>query len=102
MCGTDYNKNIFRVGPAKAFSYISEYKTIEAVAEKTGLDISVLNHIRVRELFKEYKKSEIKVPYCGKPDINEFELFVTKKNLNVSVKAVKKAFSENENIVIEQ
>ena len=39
MCGTDYNKNIFRVGPAKAFSYISEYKTIEAVAEKTGLDI---------------------------------------------------------------
>lgn len=47
MCGTDYNKNIFKIGVEKAYKFISEWKTIENVK----LDTSILKHQRSRELF---------------------------------------------------
>ena len=57
MCGTDYNKNIFRVGPSKAFQYVSDYKSIIDIGkENKKVDISILNHNRVRELFQDYEK----------------------------------------------
>ena len=76
MCGTDYNKNIFRVGPSKALKLIQTHKSID----KVEMDVSILNHKRVRELFKEYKRSECAVPYCGCPDFNELQMFLVKKN----------------------
>ena len=51
MCGTDYNQNMLRYGTNRSYNLIRKYKTIEAIAENVGLDIGVLNHIRVRELF---------------------------------------------------
>jgi len=92
MCGTDYNKNIFRVGPAKAFSLIQEHKSIEEVGKNTKLDISVLNHVRVRQLFRDYPQSSVKVPYCGSPDFVELQQFVFKKNIRTSVDALRKSF----------
>lgn len=47
MCGTDYNKNIFKIGVEKSFKFISECKTIENVK----LDTSILKHQRSRQLF---------------------------------------------------
>lgn len=48
MCGTDYNKNIFKIGVEKSFKLLKENKRIENL---TWLDTSVLNYDKVRQLF---------------------------------------------------
>ena len=48
MCGTDYNKNVFRVGVEKAYKYITTYHNIEHVP----LDTTILNHEKVRSMFR--------------------------------------------------
>jgi 5'-3' exonuclease len=95
MCGTDYNKNIFKVGPIKAQKLIETHRSIDAIAEKTNLDISILNHKRVRQLFREYQKSQEKVPYCGCPNFNGLQQFVVKKNLRVNIESLRKSFVHN-------
>ena len=102
MCGTDYNKNIFRVGPSKAFQYVSDYKSIDVIGKKTRLDISILNHNRVRELFQDYEKSSVKVPYCGCPDFKELELFVAKKNIRTNIESLRKSFIHNTIVIMEE
>lgn len=91
MCGTDYNKNIFRIGPSKAYKLISQYGSIEGV-KKSGVDVSILNHIRTRELFRGFKKCTDVVPYSGIPDFSELQLFFVKKNLHFDVNAIMKSF----------
>ena len=95
MCGTDYNKNIFRVGPEKAYKFIKKYQTIEDVGVKAKLDISVLKHIRVRELFRKYEQKKVKIPYCGVPDFKILNEFFFKHNINCSADGLKKAFINN-------
>lgn len=51
MCGTDFNKNITGIGPANAYEHIKKHKSIENFATKTKIDVSILNHIRVRQLY---------------------------------------------------
>lgn len=51
MCGTDYNHNIFRIGPTKAYLHIKQHQTIENVRDALHLDVSVLKHELVRERF---------------------------------------------------
>ena len=91
MCGCDYNTNIPRIGPAKAYKLLKDHGNIDNIGEK-GYDISVLNHKRVRNLFLDYEKSQIKVPYCGIPDFSEVQIFVTKKNLRINVDNLRKSF----------
>ena len=96
MCGTDYNKNIFRVGPEKAYKYIQEHQTIENIAKKTKLDITVLNHLRVRQLFRKYEtKNVTTIPYCGLPDFIKLTRFVFKYNINCYVDGLKNSFINN-------
>ena len=92
MCGTDYNKNINLIGPVKALKMLSLYKDIEKISEKCKIDISVLNHIRVRELFRGYAKSVVRVPYCGSPNFTELELFVTKRNIRTNIDSLRRSF----------
>lgn len=95
MCGTDYNKNIPKVGPANAYKLILKYGDIETVGKETNHDISILNHVRVRELFRDYKKSQIKVPYCGTPDFQALQKFVFQKNLRINADSLRKSFTHN-------
>lgn len=95
MCGTDYNKNIYKVGPAKSQKLIQKYGSIEELKNSTDLDITPLKHIRVRELFKDYTKMDIKVPYCGKPDFQTLEKFIFQKNLTLNIDSLKKSFQQN-------
>lgn len=95
MCGTDYNKNIYKVGPAKSLSLISQHGTIENIRDSTSLDISVLNHVRVRELFRDYKKTNKPVYYCGTPDFAELEKLMVEKNAKVDMEYIKKSFLKN-------
>lgn len=95
LCGTDYNKNIFKVGPSKAEKLISTHKNIDRIKEETKLDTSILNHIRVRELFRKYERSKVDVPYCGCPDFSSLEQFVVKKNLRLNIDSLRKSFINN-------
>jgi len=95
MCGTDYNSNIRLIGPKKAYKLISEYGSIEAISD-SGIDVSVLNHIRVRDLFKGYKRFDGGIPFCEHPNIRELGEFLFKNNIGISIDTIKKNFSEPE------
>jgi 5'-3' exonuclease len=96
MCGTDYNKNIFRVGIENSYKFISNYHYIENVP----LDISILNHINVRKLFtvKINLNLNEKVKWCRFPSfkfIHELDLFIFTHNLNnINVDNIYSALSE--------
>jgi 5'-3' exonuclease len=55
MCGTDYNNNIPKIGPMKAFDLIVDKKSLDGISEK--IDVSCLNYIRVRTLLDCYQNS---------------------------------------------
>jgi len=96
MFGTDFNKNIAKVGPETAFKLMKQWGSIEAVKENTKHDISILNHVRPRELFKEYEQHEIaSIKYCGTPDLEYLISFVEEKNLNINLKKLMADFTEN-------
>lgn len=46
LCGTDFNKNISRVGPVSAMRLIQTHRSIDNI----DLDVSILNHHRTREI----------------------------------------------------
>jgi len=96
MCGTDYNSNMPGIGPEKAYKLIQQYSTIEDIAKNTGMDISILNHVRCRQLFKEYAKiPDFKVPYCGSPDFEILQEFIVKYNVKYNISTLVKAFTMN-------
>lgn len=50
MCGTDFNKKIYRVGPHSAYKYLKTYGTLENIPSEK-LDVSILNYEAVRKIF---------------------------------------------------
>jgi 5'-3' exonuclease len=100
MCGTDYNKNIHLIGPVKALKLITTHINIETISKQ--IDVSVLNYIRVRQLFRGYIKSNVKVPYCGSPNFQSLVLFLTKKNIYTNIDSLKKSFLLHSQIVFEE
>ena len=96
MCGCDYNKNIYMVGPEKAYKYIQKYISIENLSLNTQHDIIVLNHIKTRELFRQYKKhNDVKVTYCGNPDFEKLSYFIKKHNITHNINSLTKSFTHN-------
>ena len=95
MCGTDYNKNIFKIGPEKAFVLIKQYGTIDMIGQETEIDISILNHDRVRELLTAIP-DDTPVPFCKVPDFNRLDDFLFENNSKVDTTALKKAFEQHD------
>jgi 5'-3' exonuclease len=77
LCGSDYNQTIKNVGPEKALKLIRKNERIENITE---YDTSVLNHVRVRELFSK-KNMDVHVPYNGTPNFTELQGFLWKNNI---------------------
>jgi flap endonuclease-1 len=101
MCGTDYNNNIFKVGPMKAYKYINDYGSIEGVKDNTKLDITILNHVRGRELFTVWDVDNINyIPYCGRPNLEKLKIFVQQYNVNIKLDNIEKIFETE--IIIEE
>lgn len=93
MCGCDYNKNIPKVGPETAFKHIKKYYSIDEIEVKTDLDISILNHKRTRDIFTNYKKIDLEyIPFCGSPNFELLELFITKHNIRINLEKFKRNF----------
>jgi 5'-3' exonuclease len=102
MCGTDYNKNIPNVGSTTAYKYIKEYKNIENIFTSLNLDISVLNHVRVRELFTCFdgETNLNYVPYCGVPNLQVVSNFFKLHDIHVSMYKLKESFIDNQMIFV--
>jgi len=99
MCGTDYNKNINKIGPKKAYSLMKEFKSID---ELKDVDTSILNHKRVRELFLDYKRFEEKIPYCKSPEFEKLSKFLFVNNIRYNVEKIKRDFTEQEMVFVEE
>lgn len=65
LCGTDFNKNIPKIGPHGAYDLILRYASIDNLPPV--YNTSILNHVRVRELFGFTEiRPTIDVPWCSK------------------------------------
>lgn len=96
MCGTDYNPNIPRVGSKTAYKRIIQHGGIEQISAETQLDTSVLNHVRVRELFTQFQEYGIKdISYCGRPDFVRLDNFVIHHKIQVNIEKLHKDFVTN-------
>jgi 5'-3' exonuclease len=85
MCGTDYNKNIPKIGCETAYKYISQYGSIEEIAKQKNLDISILKHEKSRELFLQYERFDFEtsiIPYNGQPDYDKLYEFLKRVELH--------------------
>ena len=92
MCGTDYNTNIPKIGSKTAYKYITKHRTIEAIAG-SGVDVSILRHERVRELFTVFEDHCIEnIPYCGRPDFASLQEFVIKHDVQTRIDKLKESF----------
>lgn len=79
MCGTDYNKNIPKVGCETAYKLIKQFGSIEEIRKQKELDISILKHERNRELFREYERfvmDEKGMKYNGQPDLEGLGMMI--------------------------
>ncbi len=64
LCGCDYNKPIYKLGPITSYNLIKKYGKIESLQGiRTAEEIGQLNHIKCRELFS--NKDDLKVPTLG-------------------------------------
>jgi 5'-3' exonuclease len=64
MLGCDYNSNIPKIGPARSFELMSQYRNIDslpAMYKKIPLDREILNHEGARDLFKYKPYQEVMV-----------------------------------------
>ena len=93
MCGTDYNKNIPRIGPQKSYDLIKKLGSIDDIDEKTVYDVRILNHNRVRELFtfpENYFTKKVK--FCCRPDMNKLQEFIFVNNCKVYYNYIERCF----------
>jgi 5'-3' exonuclease len=74
MCGTDYNKNIYKIGNEKSYKLIREHKRIDHIEQNTSIDVTDLNYHRVRQIFKVPEKLD--EHYCFKNTNADFEGFM--------------------------
>jgi 5'-3' exonuclease len=93
MCGTDYNKNIPKVGCETAFKLMKKHKSIEDIG-KAGFDISILKHIRVRELFTQYERFTERIPYCKPADFNALAEFMFVNNIRYNMEKLKRDLAQ--------
>jgi len=103
MFGCDYNKNIPKIGPETSYKYIRKFGSIDEIEDKLEIDVSILNHVRTRELFTGYEQIDLKfVPFCGSPDLINLQKFVVDNNLNINIEKLKKDFTHNNIVIFEE
>ncbi|ASZ85105.1 125R [Cherax quadricarinatus iridovirus] len=95
MCGTDFNNNIPRVGPVKSYGFIKKHESIEAIGNNEAkLDISILNHERIRSLFKcDNIPEEIETITWSPPNLPQIKDRIETNNLKISYLNLEKKLS---------
>lgn len=94
MCGNDYNDNIPMIGPHKSLKMLKEYEDIEGIHLSTGIDVSILNYERTRELFTDYIQVNENIKHCGVPDYKKLAEFKFVNNLHTDIDGIKSSFED--------
>jgi len=95
MCGTDYNTNIPGIGPQKAYQILLKKDNLEHVETEKRYNTSVLNFVRVRELFKtsHYKINDNNSQREKIVKINDVQNFCFHNNIDYNIRDVNTLFS---------
>ena len=95
MCGTDYNTNIPGIGPQKAYQILLKKDNLEHVETEKRYNTSVLNFVRVRELFKtsHYKINDNNSEREKVVKINDVQNFCFHNNIDYNIRDVNTLFS---------
>jgi 5'-3' exonuclease len=102
MCGTDYNKNIPKIGSVTAYKMIKKHGSIEGIRDELNIDVSGLKHEVVHALFREFEPHDItNIPYCGTPDFDELQRFANTNNLPMNVSYFASIFGNPEIVFYE-
>ncbi len=91
MCGTDYNKNIPKVGPVNSFKLMQKHKSIEDLPKQ--YDTSILNFTRVRELFTPTSFTECSVLSIDPASLVDIYNFLKLKNSRVQFATIEQTFA---------
>jgi hypothetical protein len=92
MCGTDFNKNIPKIGIMGAYELMLRHTSIDNFPPE--INTSSLNYVRVRELFYATDvRPDIEVPWCSqiKYDLlSEYvsDISVIKKRINKFIRRI--------------
>lgn len=96
LCGCDYNKNIPKVGPMTSYELILKHRTIDRIKNETDYNTDILNHVRSRELFRDYERLHVeKIPFCGMPDKVEVIKFLNENGIQSTDEFIEKSFIHN-------
>lgn len=100
MCGTDYNTNLYKIGPEKSFRLLKKHGSIEQIkVHNPTLDMSNFPYPRVREIFKDDQKITDEmvgsVRYCGVPDSQKLLEFCFKHNCRFDLPRLFRSFTTN-------
>jgi 5'-3' exonuclease len=102
MCGTDYNKNIPRVGSATSYKMLKKHGSIESIRDELKLDVSILTHDVVLKLFREFEPYDIKqIPHCTPPSFEDLQRFVNTHKLQIDVSYFTSIFNNPEVVFVE-
>ena len=98
LCGTDYNNRIKSVGIVNSFNIIKKYSSIDNYKEK---DTSILNHIRVRDIFNNFQDIKEDSSYITKywdtnVDFNNLYKFLTDKGCKFYPQYIEQCWKEPE------
>ncbi|GHV50389.1 endonuclease [Spirochaetia bacterium] len=92
MCGTDYNKNIPKIGIETAFKLIKQYKSIDNIP----MNVDILNHNFIRNIFKNYSYTEdyekFKDIRYGQAQLRLLTYLLTTLNINIDISYLTKGF----------
>jgi flap endonuclease-1 len=93
MCGCDYNSNLPKIGPERSYRLLQKHGSIDAIGEM--MDVQILNHVRIREIFRQENETTRGVRLCGVPDINSLTRFLFENNCAVSKEWIHDCLARN-------
>lgn len=92
MCGTDFNKNISRIGPHKAYDLIKKYGSIDKLPD--DMDISILNHKRIREIFTDEEPSQ-PLSFAAIPNYTKLHEWMVEHKVKMTVRDIRMQLENN-------
>lgn len=93
VCGTDFNKNIPKIGPHKAYDLIKRYGSIDGFPET--IDVTLLNHHRVRDLFILEVTAASSVPYAATPNYRKLNTWMKANRVGMNAADIRKQLETN-------
>lgn len=84
LCGTDFNKNIPKIGPKNAYKLILKHRRLENIPN----DTSILNFERVRQLFTHDEWEDL-VPFTKPIKYEELENWLATHNTKMQIDAIR-------------